>query len=63
MKNIDFKGERINPAYVNNSTFANHIMRYQYAVDVIKSEKLQTPRVLDLACGAGYGTAFMGQKL
>ena len=59
---LDFKGERINPLLVNDVTFANHIMRYQFAAEIIASSKRRPKSILDIACGAGYGTAFLAEK-
>lgn len=62
MKN-DFKGERINPFATSDETFANHLMRYKFACDVLTSTDVRPLKILDAACGAGYGTAFMAHRL
>lgn len=62
MKN-DFKGERINPFATNDETFANHLMRYKFACDMLTSAGARPLKILDVACGAGYGTAFMAHRL
>ena len=55
----DFKGERIVPIKVNDTTFANHIMRYVFASEIIKEQFQSEPKILDVACGAGYGTYYL----
>lgn len=59
---IDFKGERINPVSTDDRTFANHLARYEFAASVISSSS-SIRNVLDCACGAGYGTAYLSQRL
>ena len=61
--NYDFKGERINPFFTNDVTFANHIMRYEFARNVLSQKGGGLQSVLDLACGAGYGTRYLSENL
>ncbi len=46
--------ERIIPGQVFEAAYANHIKRYDFAQDFIAAK-----RVLDVACGVGYGTAHL----
>jgi len=61
--NYDFKGERINPFFTNDVTFANHIMRYEFARNVLSQKGDILRSALDLACGAGYGTRYLSENL
>jgi SAM-dependent methyltransferase len=53
---IEFTGERVIPGQVDPDLWAEHISRYAFA-----SRWASGARVLDLGCGAGYGTAELGQ--
>lgn len=48
----EFTGERVIPGQVNDDLWAEHVARYALAVRWAHGR-----RVLDLGCGAGYGTA------
>lgn len=52
----EFTGERVIPGQVNDDLWAEHIARYAFAARL--AEKA---RVLDIGCGAGYGTAELAQ--
>ena len=49
---IEFTGERVIPGQVDPDLWAEHISRYAFA-----ARWASGARVLDLGCGAGYGTA------
>ena len=49
---IEFTGERVIPGQVDPDFWAEHISRYAFA-----ARWAPGARVLDLGCGAGYGTA------
>ena len=49
---IEFTGERVIPGQVDPDLWAEHVSRYAFAVRWASGA-----RVLDLGCGAGYGTA------
>jgi len=49
---IEFTGERVIPGQVDPDLWAEHISRYAFA-----SRFAPGARVLDIGCGAGYGTA------
>jgi len=48
---MDHTGERMVPAASSSSTFWEHVYRYQFAAQFAAGK-----RVLDIACGEGYGT-------
>jgi SAM-dependent methyltransferase len=48
----EFTGERVIPGQVNDELWSEHVARYALA-----ARFAQARRVLDLGCGAGYGTA------
>jgi len=48
----EFTGERVIPGQVNDDLWGEHVARYALA-----TRFAQGPRVLDLGCGTGYGTA------
>lgn len=48
----DFTGERVIPGAVNEDLWAEHLARYRFATRFV-----QGGRVLDIGCGAGYGTS------
>ncbi len=52
----EFTGERVIPGQVNDDLWAEHIARYAYA-----GRFAAQARVLDIGCGAGYGTAELAQ--
>jgi SAM-dependent methyltransferase len=49
---LEFTGERIVPGQVNADLFHEHMARYAFACRLARQK-----RVLDAACGAGYGSA------
>jgi ubiquinone/menaquinone biosynthesis C-methylase UbiE len=49
---IEFTGERVIPGEVNDDLWAEHLARYAFA-----NRYAQGVSVLDIGCGAGYGTA------
>jgi len=49
---IEFTGERVIPGQVDPDLWAEHVSRYAFA-----TRWAAGARVLDLGCGAGYGTA------
>ncbi|PIS34962.1 MAG: hypothetical protein COT36_04810 [Parcubacteria group bacterium CG08_land_8_20_14_0_20_38_56] len=55
---MKFTGERIIPKgkYSSPDT-PEHIERYSFALDYVKAK-----RILDIACGAGYGSALLAEK-
>jgi SAM-dependent methyltransferase len=52
----EFTGERVIPGQVNDDLWAEHIARYAFA-----GRLAQQARILDIGCGAGYGTAELAQ--
>ncbi len=48
----EFTGERVIPGQVNDELWSEHVARYSLAARFARGR-----RVLDLGCGAGYGTA------
>jgi ubiquinone/menaquinone biosynthesis C-methylase UbiE len=53
---IEFTGERVIPGEVNDDLWAEHMARYAFAARFTVGR-----RVLDVGCGAGYGTAELGR--
>lgn len=51
---MDYTGERMLPENAEIDVFWEHIYRYRFATRYVKGKK-----VLDIACGEGYGTAAM----
>jgi len=49
---LDYTGERMVPEKAAGQTFWEHVGRYRYASPFVKGK-----RVLDIACGEGYGAA------
>jgi ubiquinone/menaquinone biosynthesis C-methylase UbiE len=49
---LDYTGERMVPEAADGRTFWEHVERYRYA-----RANLNGSRILDVACGEGYGTA------
>lgn len=54
---VDWSGERLVPYTVDSVTFSQHLNRYIFA-----SQFTQKKRVLDAACGAGYGSYYLSTK-
>jgi len=54
---IEFTGERVVPGQVDPDLWAEHLSRYAFAARWASGE-----RVLDLGCGAGYGTAELASR-
>lgn len=52
----EFTGERVIPGEVSDDLWAEHLARYAFA-----SRRAAAARVLDVGCGAGYGTAELAQ--
>ncbi|MBO8157336.1 MAG: class I SAM-dependent methyltransferase [Bacillaceae bacterium] len=55
---LEDTGERVIPEFMDpmNNLLLEHIARYQFALSYVHG------RVLDLSCGAGYGTHMMAKK-
>ncbi len=53
---IEFTGERVIPGQVDTDLWNEHIARYHFARRLARSR-----RVLDLACGTGYGAATLAE--
>jgi 2-polyprenyl-3-methyl-5-hydroxy-6-metoxy-1,4-benzoquinol methylase len=55
---LENTGERIIPEFMKptNGLYLEHIARYYFSIPYIKG------RVLDLACGSGYGTQFIAKS-
>jgi SAM-dependent methyltransferase len=53
---MDYTGERMVPEEADPNTFWEHIFRYAFAIQFCFGK-----RVLDVACGEGYGTAALIQ--
>ncbi|MEM7582927.1 MAG: methyltransferase domain-containing protein [Acidobacteriota bacterium] len=51
---LQFTGERVVPGHVEPPLWAEHMARYAFAANFVAGR-----RVLDFACGAGYGSAFL----
>ncbi len=54
LSDLTFTGERVVPGNVEPSLWAEHISRYAFAANFVAGK-----RVLDFACGAGYGSALL----
>jgi ubiquinone/menaquinone biosynthesis C-methylase UbiE len=54
---LDFNGERVVPDKTETSLYKEHIDRYQFASKFIRDNK-----ILDLACGTGYGSHYLINK-
>jgi ubiquinone/menaquinone biosynthesis C-methylase UbiE len=52
MEPLAYTGERMVPEKADTQTFWEHIYRYRFVTEMAKGK-----RVLDIACGEGYGTA------
>src|SRR6266536_6693906 len=53
---LDDTGERMLPEKAAATTFWEHIYRYRFATRFVRGK-----RVLDIACGEGYGTAALSR--
>ena len=53
---VEFTGERLVPGQVDQDLFNEHISRYAFA-----SRLARNKRVLDIACGMGYGSAALAK--
>jgi SAM-dependent methyltransferase len=51
-RHVEFTGERLVPGQVDQDLFNEHLARYAFA-----SRLARLKRVLDIACGMGYGSA------
>ncbi|MBI3951595.1 MAG: class I SAM-dependent methyltransferase [Acidobacteria bacterium] len=49
---LGYTGERMVPEKADSVTFWEHIYRYRFAAEFVRGK-----RVLDIACGEGYGTS------
>lgn len=54
---MEFTGERVIPGKTDPDLFNEHIARYRFAETLASGR-----RILDAGCGAGYGTALLGQR-
>lgn len=54
---MDYTGERMVPEQAEADTFWEHIYRYRFAAQFVAGK-----RVLDIACGEGYGAAALSQS-
>ena len=43
-------------------TAVHHLLRYEWACDVLATEDSRVKTVLDIACGAGYGSHQIAQR-
>ncbi|MEO7993139.1 MAG: class I SAM-dependent methyltransferase [bacterium] len=57
---LQFTGERLVPGQVDRQLMEEHVARYQFALASLGSLP-DGAKVLDLACGAGYGTQMLAQ--
>jgi SAM-dependent methyltransferase len=57
IQEVHFTGERVIPGEVNQDLWNEHYSRYRFAA-LFAAEK----RVLDVGCGAGYGTALLAES-
>ncbi|HEX5424420.1 MAG TPA: class I SAM-dependent methyltransferase, partial [Candidatus Acidoferrales bacterium] len=53
---LEYTGERMVPEVADRFTFWEHVYRYAFACRFVPGK-----RVLDIACGEGYGTAALGR--
>ncbi len=56
MDDIEFTGERYIPGKASETIKQDHQARYEFASRFVKGQ-----RVLDIACGAGYGSAMLAE--
>ena len=54
---LEFTGERLVPGQVDQDLFNEHLARYAFAARLARGK-----RVLDIACGAGYGSAELARS-
>lgn len=54
---LEFTGERVIPGLVEPDLWNEHSARYRFAAQLAQGR-----RVLDLGCGAGYGSAILAQR-
>lgn len=57
MPQLEFTGERVVPGQVEPDLFHEHMARYAFACRLARRK-----RVLDVACGSGYGSAALAQQ-
>jgi len=57
---MEFTGERVIPGQVEPDLWAEHLSRYRFAANVAKHLG-RAADVLDIGCGAGYGTAVLAE--
>lgn len=55
---VEFSGERVIPGKTPYGMLQEHIGRYVFAQKFVKESDL----VLYVACGVGYGTAYLARK-
>lgn len=55
---LDYTGERMVPEAADGNTFWEHVERYRFAL-----AHLHGRRILDIACGEGYGTAALAANV
>ncbi len=56
----EFTGERVIPGQVDADLWAEHLSRYRFAANFATHLGYE-PAVLDIGCGAGYGTATLAE--
>jgi len=56
MTDLEFTGERLVPGKSPSDLEAEHRARYEFARKLVKNMK-----VLDIGCGAGYGSSMLGE--
>jgi SAM-dependent methyltransferase len=54
---MEFTGERVVPDKTPQAIYDEHIYRYMFAAGLTQRKK-----VLDVACGTGYGLSYMAEK-
>jgi SAM-dependent methyltransferase len=54
---LEFSGERLVPGQVEPDLLNEHLARYAFAARLARGK-----RILDIACGAGYGTAELARQ-
>ena len=57
LPNLSFTGERFVPSFRDGSTELEHLHRYCFALQLAAGR-----RVIDVACGEGYGSDILAQK-